>query len=142
MNLRTLAFAVLLLAGSILPARAQWITQTFALKSGWNAVYLHVDASYATLDQLFGPAAPVRLPIDEVWRWNPAASSQDVSNPQAPAGRRERNGPAGRSPRWARPSSTGSRPTPPTCSAAAADTTLRVKGRPVMPSYQVVARPA
>ena len=26
--------------------RAQWLTQSFELKHGWNAIYLHVDASH------------------------------------------------------------------------------------------------
>ncbi len=85
MNLRTLATTACLLACAALPARAQWITQSIALKTGWNAVYLHVDPSYATIDQLIGSAAPVILPIDEVWRWNPAQSdSQFVTSPQKP----------------------------------------------------------
>lgn len=124
-----------MLAGAILPARAQWITQTFALKNGWNAIYLHVDASHATLDQLFGPAAPVLLPIDEVWRWNPTASSQDVSNPQAPTDGGTQ---------WAswKVSALGSSQLNRFTANSAylvhctADTTLKVKGRPVMPSYR------
>ena len=29
-------------------ARAQWATQPLSLQPGWNAVFLHVDASYGT----------------------------------------------------------------------------------------------
>ena len=35
-------------------ARAQWTQQDFTLKPGWNAVYFHVDASYASLDEIVG----------------------------------------------------------------------------------------
>ena len=52
-----LAIAAILL---LLPntGRAQWLTQTFDLKNGWNAIYLHVDAAWA------GSA----LVLPE-WRW-------------------------------------------------------------------------
>ena len=59
-----LALATLSLAA---PARAQWKTTTYTLKGGWNAVYLHGDASYATLDTIFASQTAVQ----EVWRWNP-----------------------------------------------------------------------
>ena len=136
MNLRTLATAVCLLAGAALPARAQWITQSVALKTGWNAVYLNVDPSYATIDQLIGAAAPVILPIDEVWRWNPASSdSQFVASPQKPT-----DSPT----QWAswKAAASGTselaRFTPNSAYLVhcTADTTLSIKGRPVMPNYK------
>jgi hypothetical protein len=48
-------------------AHAQWQSTTYALKSGWNSIYLHGDASHATPDELFA-AYPA---VTEVWRWNP-----------------------------------------------------------------------
>ena len=51
------------------PARAQWQTQSFTLKPGWNAVYLLVDAGYADLDRVLTDS-----PIDELWLWDPAPS--------------------------------------------------------------------
>jgi hypothetical protein len=48
-------------------ARAQWQNVTYSLQGGWNAIYLHGDASHATPDQLFA-AYPG---IVSVWRWNP-----------------------------------------------------------------------
>lgn len=51
-------------------ARAQWQSTTYTLKSGWNAVYLHGDATHATPDVLFA-AYPA---VTEVWRWNPNAT--------------------------------------------------------------------
>lgn len=66
-------------------ATAQWVTQSMELVPGWNAVYLHVDASHATLDQLVGPNAPVPTPITQVWRWTPnLSSSQFIVSPQQP----------------------------------------------------------
>lgn len=44
MNKIIFALSSLLLAAS---APAQWQSTTYALKGGWNAIYLHGDASYA-----------------------------------------------------------------------------------------------
>jgi hypothetical protein len=59
-----LALVSLLFAAT---AHAQWQSTTYALKSGWNSIYLHGDASHTTPDQLFA-AYPT---VTEVWRWNP-----------------------------------------------------------------------
>ncbi len=68
---------------SILPVSAQWSTQSFDLVPGWNAVYLHVDASHETLSALVGSDAA--SPIQEVWRWQPApGTAQFVTSPQLP----------------------------------------------------------
>jgi len=64
------------------PCRAQWLTQSIDLKPGWNAVFLHVDASYGTLDAQVG--ADAGNPIIEIWRWNPPATTQFSDNPQTP----------------------------------------------------------
>jgi hypothetical protein len=80
---RILLIALGLLLAAALPARAQWLTQTIPLKAGWNAVYLHVDASHDTLENLVG--ADGSNPILEVWMWAPPASTvQFVQSPQAP----------------------------------------------------------
>lgn len=81
--LRTLTLAALLLAS---PSRAlaQWVTQTFNLSAGWNAVYLHIDASHDTVDHLVGND-PANL-IQEIWLWAPNPSaSQFVTSPKSPA---------------------------------------------------------
>ena len=60
----------LTLLGSLLlgiTAHAQWQSTTYTLKSGWNSIYLHGDATHETADELFA-ANPEVL---EVWRWNP-----------------------------------------------------------------------
>ena len=48
-------------------AHAQWQSTTYTLKTGWNSIYLHGDATHATPDELFA-AYPA---VTEVWRWNP-----------------------------------------------------------------------
>ena len=73
----------LLLATS--PASAQWLTQSFDLRPGWNAIFTHVDSSHETLDNLAGPGAPIASPIQEVWMWIPSVSTaQFVQSPQLP----------------------------------------------------------
>ena len=64
---------------------AQWLTQSVNLKQGWNGVFLHVDASYDSLDNLIGAGATVPAPITEVWMWTPNPSTvQFVQSPQEP----------------------------------------------------------
>ena len=46
---------------------AQWQSTTYTLKGGWNAIYLHGDATYAPPATLFASETEVT----EVWRWNP-----------------------------------------------------------------------
>ncbi len=59
---------------------AQWLTQTFNLKQGWNAVYLHVEVPYTDLTTLLGGS-----PIEEVWLWKRNQSAdQFVQSPAAP----------------------------------------------------------
>ncbi len=64
-------------------AWGQWVTQTNRLKAGWNAVFLHVDPSYATLDTLVGN--DLTNPIEEVWYWDPGLpTGQFLDSPQLP----------------------------------------------------------
>ena len=63
-------------------AHAQWQNTTYTLKSGWNAIYLHGDATHATPAQLFA-AYPA---VTEVWRWNPNPNEvQFTSTPMIPS---------------------------------------------------------
>ena len=66
-KLLPLAAGAALLAAAPAALFAQWKTEDYTLKGGWNAIYLHGDASHATPAQLFS-AYPSVL---EVWRWNP-----------------------------------------------------------------------
>ncbi|MGV3772154.1 MAG: WD40/YVTN/BNR-like repeat-containing protein [Verrucomicrobiales bacterium] len=60
-------------------AQAQWISQSFTLKPGWNAIYTHVNASHQTLDSLLPDA---NGPVAEIWLWKPTFStSQFINNP-------------------------------------------------------------
>ena len=74
------AWAPLLAAlGSLLlatTASAQWSTTTYALKGGWNAIYLNGDATQDPLDNLFPTS------VLEVWRWN--ANPEQVQFTESP----------------------------------------------------------
>ena len=52
---------------SLANAPAQWVTRSYALKSGWNGIWMAGDASYTTVAELFA-AYPN---VTELWRWNP-----------------------------------------------------------------------
>jgi len=72
--------------GALAPgvARAQWLTQSVDLKAGWNAMFLHVDPSHATIDELV--SMDPSFEIEEVWMWRPELSAQQfVDTPQSPA---------------------------------------------------------
>ncbi len=63
---------------------AQWQTSTYNLKGGWNAIYLHGDATHASPDVLF--ASGDALNIEELWRWNADPSqSQFTESPLIPS---------------------------------------------------------
>ncbi len=80
-NFGPLLMGVLLVAMTPL-AQAQWLTQSLSLTNGWNAVFLHVDASYDVLDQQIGE--DTNNPIQEIWRWNPPSLSQLTDTPLDP----------------------------------------------------------
>lgn len=61
---------------------AQWKTETYALRGGWNAIYLHGDASHTTPAELFKDNPGVL----EVWRWNPNPDQvQFTDSPAVPS---------------------------------------------------------
>jgi hypothetical protein len=74
-----LAIALFIVAPAI---QAQWLNQSIDLKAGWNAVFLHVDASHRTLNAAVGGDAA--NPIQEIWRWNPPPVAQFTDNPAQP----------------------------------------------------------
>jgi hypothetical protein len=80
-------FAVWLLAAALLgggfAAQAQWLTQSIGLSNGWNAVFLHVDASHTNLNGLV--VGEVGNPILEIWRWNPRSLAQFSDSPTLPS---------------------------------------------------------
>ncbi len=136
MNKKLTFLLLSLLCGLALPARAQWVTETLTLKAGWNAVYLHVNASHVTLDQLVGPSAPVVTPIQQVWRWNPnPATAQFVQSPQQPLDTGSQWS------QWRRSGGASSTLERLTGNAAyliytTTDYTWTVKGQPVIPDYR------
>ena len=81
-----LAMAALLSVLGSPIAKAQWQTQTFPLQPGWNPIYLHVDATHASISSLVGDLA-----IDEIWLWSPSVNeAQFVLSPDAPSGSKSR----------------------------------------------------
>lgn len=82
MKLHRFLPALCCLAGS---AQAQWFQTTYALKGGWNAIYLHGDATYATPDILFPDSGP-SAGVIEIWRWNPKPNQvQFTKSPLIPS---------------------------------------------------------
>ena len=79
-----IGFCLLALWLGCAPAvRAQWLTQSFTLTGGWNAIYTHVDSSYTNLNALVG--ADANNPIQEIWMWSVSPSAQQfVNSPQQP----------------------------------------------------------
>ncbi len=74
------AVLLLLVAGASLlcvPAHGQWMTQSFTLQPGWNAVFLEVAPSPQACDALFEG-----VPVEAVCGWNQASSPvQYISDP-------------------------------------------------------------
>ena len=65
---KILSLFLLVVASACLPsARAQWQTINYTLRGGWNSIYLHGDASYATIEQQLANNPEVL----SIWRWNP-----------------------------------------------------------------------
>ena len=73
------AALILLLSG--LPLLAQWKTESYVLKGGWNAIYLHGDATHTTPAELFKSTT-----VSQVWRWNPNPNQiQFTESPAVPS---------------------------------------------------------
>ena len=63
------------------PLCAQWYSKTYSLAAGWNGIWLHGDASYTTVAELFAS----NTNITEVWRWNPNPNKVQFSDsPSSP----------------------------------------------------------
>ena len=68
-----------LLAGLV---PAQWTTESFALKAGYNAIWLPLDCTDRTVEAIFAG----KPEVIEVWEWNAATSStQFTESPAAPS---------------------------------------------------------
>lgn len=70
-------------------ADAQWVTEDYPMKAGWNAIWLSTDASHDTIQNLVNGhsqnlGSGNEEVIKEVWRWNPISSTARFN--QAPEG--------------------------------------------------------
>ncbi len=73
----------LALSVSCLSSQAQWMTQSILVKPGWTAIYLHIDASSQSLDQLVG--GDLANPISEIWLWKFSSGlAQYIDSPLSP----------------------------------------------------------
>lgn len=80
-NVKYLFLIYLLNLAAVTQTIAQWKTEEFPLVAGWNAIFLHVDATHEVPDNIFSTFTD----IEEVWRWNPQlTSTQFINNPSAP----------------------------------------------------------
>jgi hypothetical protein len=52
-------------------AAAQWVSESYPLKAGWNSIWLSQDCSYSTVDALLAD----KPEIIEIWRWNSFGSA-------------------------------------------------------------------
>ena len=50
--------------------QAQWVTESYDLKAGWNAIWVSHDVTHDELDDLLDS----HLTILQIWRWNPVSS--------------------------------------------------------------------
>jgi hypothetical protein len=127
-------FSLICLWLAVPKAFAQWQTQTVDLKLGWNAIYLHVDASHESLTTAPPPAA-----IDEVWLWKPVMSSDRfIEDPSQPVSGNDWSS-------WKRSDQGNSSLVKLVGNVAYlvkcnADTVWNIQGKPVVPQYQWTSR--
>lgn len=115
----------------MLPVGAQWITQTNSLTTGWNSIYLHVDASHVNLNDLMASATP----ITEVWLWTPPSTQQFIESPVSPTST------SGQWSKWTRTEGASSQlqrlvPNAAYWVKVSSLYTWPVQGKPVAPQYQ------
>lgn len=75
---RVLLFTILLCASAL----AQYRTEEWTLRSGWNAIYLGVDPGETSLGLLLAGD----LDIDEVWEWSPRDLDPTIDPSNPPSG--------------------------------------------------------
>lgn len=77
------SFASILSLFTASTAHAQWRTETYSLKGGWNSIYLHGAAPTGTIESLLDSGDALK--ILEIWRWNPNPNQvQFNESPQIP----------------------------------------------------------
>ncbi len=113
-------------------ARAQWVTESYPLKAGWNAIWLPLDVSHELLPVL------ANGDIEEMWRWNAAEAGTFTETPAGSPSQTELQWSV-----WRRTSPEGSTLSALTGNAAylvkvadtAAPFTWQVKGKPLPPRF-------
>ncbi len=69
----------------VVTAKAQWVTESYPLKIGYNAIWLSIDASKNADGSARLIADIIPADVDEVWQWNgDASSSHFIEQPLAP----------------------------------------------------------
>ena len=81
MNLNKFLICLGILTLSPFTIKAQWMQQKFELKSGWNAIFLHVDASHERVLDTIGSSSSR---IKRIFAWDPPTSLQYLDSPQEP----------------------------------------------------------
>ena len=125
---------LLTLALSALSARAQWVTESYDLKPGWNAVWLPLDVSHAAVITDLAAAD-----IEELWRWNAGEAGHFTDTPAGPPSQIQLEWSV-----WRRTSPEGTTLGQLTGNAAylvkvadtAAPFTWAVKGKPLPPAFE------
>lgn len=118
-------------------ASAQWVTESYSFKPGYNAIWLSIDASKNAADEGRTVDQVINANVEEVWQWNPDASStQFIDQPSIPTQ------PDSQWKVWKRTPDpagntlslmTGNRAY--VIKAIATDTSFQITGRPVPPDY-------
>ncbi len=72
-------FAIVVVFSATSRGLAQWVSEDYPLKAGWNAIWLSLDVSHGSIDDLLSGETA----IEEVWYWNTTASSTQFT--QSPA---------------------------------------------------------
>jgi hypothetical protein len=73
-------FCLLVTGALIASAHAQTVTQTFALRTGWNSIWLEVAPTNAAIDVVFAG-----LPVSSVWTFVPKNSTVEFIQQQTEA---------------------------------------------------------
>ena len=81
MNLNKFLICLGILTLSPFTINAQWMQQKFELKGGWNAIFLHVDASHERVLDTIGSSSSR---IKRIFAWDPPSSLQYLDSPQEP----------------------------------------------------------
>lgn len=77
------ALALLALLAAAPTARAQWATESYTLKPGWNAIWLPLDVSHEAIVTL------AAADIEELWRWNANEAGTFTDTPAGPPSQTE-----------------------------------------------------